>query len=178
MARRPPKFFNLQRFNFYGKECQKWPYLDLQSFKRNKVMNFGKPTADIVAMVDKFGQSGSHWPMVMWNRVNNQFLLYVLKLKICANQNLYSVLRYQQRRVLLCCDVHQCCYMRLRAMRQVDYAVLCICIVICALSSGWDLRELLYPLLYICVVICDQILTRSLGELFYAMLHICAVICA
>ena len=52
---------NFSKFNFstfLEKNIKKWPYWDVQSFKRNKVMNFLKPSTDVVAMKDKLGQSG------------------------------------------------------------------------------------------------------------------------
>ena len=45
---------------FLKKNVKKRPNWDLQSCKRNKVMNFGKPSTDIVALIDKFGQYGSY----------------------------------------------------------------------------------------------------------------------
>ena len=59
-ARRPPKIFNVQLFNFFWKRMSKWPCVDLQSMKRNKVMKFGKPSPDIQAMADKSVRSGSY----------------------------------------------------------------------------------------------------------------------
>ena len=56
----PLNFSKCNFSTFLENNVKKWPYWDIQSFKRNKVMNFWKPSTDIVAMKDKLGQSGSY----------------------------------------------------------------------------------------------------------------------
>ena len=68
-----PLKFSMFIFLKVSKKIQKWLYWVLSDIERNKVMNFGEPSPNLVETADCFRSSGHNLPPLRWNRVNKYF---------------------------------------------------------------------------------------------------------
>ena len=57
-ARGPPKIFDVHFFENFKKKFQKWLLWDMSGIERNKVMNFGETSPNLVEMPDRFRLCG------------------------------------------------------------------------------------------------------------------------